>query len=359
MNNKKSMAIVYTSLHFFVDLTTIYLISSVILGPEIGIVHRGAVVIVYNLLAFAGQLPIGILSDIFNKNRMFVVFGCLMAGVAYPVAFISPWIACVLASIGNGAFHIGAGADILKWSMPKAGLSGLFVSSGALGVWLAYKLESDIVVFVLPAIVILSAVILLVTGGNVKHEEKEHSISFVKPEKTVLAAILCFMMTIVVRSLMGMVMNYSWKSIFAFSLLSVIAVVAGKALGGYIADRFGYIKTSVVSLGLSFLLFIFSFEVPVSGILAILFFNMTMPLTLTAIAELTGKKYGFAFGLTTFALAIGFIPVVFGAAAWFSVAFVLICSGISLLLMSAGYLLMRKNNKDRCGNDMDSRNIIE
>ncbi len=359
MKNKKSMAIVYTMLHFFIDLTTIYLISSVILGPEIGIVHRGAVVIVYNLLAFAGQLPIGILSDIFNKNRMFVVFGCLMAGVAYPVAFVSPWIACVLASISNGAFHIGAGSDILKWSMPKAGLAGLFVSSGALGVWLAYKLKSDIVVIVLPVIAILSAVILFVISKKVKNEENEHSISFIKPEKAVLLSIICFMMTIVVRSLMGMVMNYSWKSIFAFSLLSVIAVVAGKALGGYISDRFGYIKTAVVSLGLSFVLFVFSFESPLSGIPAILFFNMTMPLTLTAIAKLTGEKYGFAFGLTTFALAIGFVPVVFGASEWFSVAFVLICSGVSLLLMSAGCMFMKKNNKDRCGNGLDSRNTVE
>ncbi len=347
MSNKKTMATIYTLLHFLVDLTTIYLVSGVLLGPKIGVVQRGLVVIVYNLLAFAGQLPIGILSDVVNKNLLFVTWGCLLAGISYPVAFVSPWIACVLAAIGNGAFHIGAGSDILKSSMPKAGLSGLFVSSGALGVWLAYELKNEAVIIILPVVMLVCAVVLFILNRDTKKEDTVTPPMFVKLEKVAIAAIICFLMTIVIRSLMGMIMNYSWKSVFPLSLVSVLAVFAGKALGGYIGDKWGYIKTAVVSLSVSLVLFVFSFDYWIAGVIAILCFNMTMPLTLTAIADLTDKKYGFAFGMTTFALAMGFIPVVFGINSWFSIPFILACTGVSLLLIVSGYALVKKCKQDR------------
>lgn len=128
------------------------------------------------------------------------------------------------------------------------------------------------------------------------------------------------------------------------SLLSVLAVVSGKAIGGYLGDRFGYIKTAVISLGISLLGFAFSFDYWIWGIIAVLCFNMTMPLTLTAIAGVSNKKYGFAFGLTTFALAIGFVPVVFGAKDWFGIPLLLGGSFLSMLLLVCGFLLLKKQN---------------
>jgi len=45
------------------------------------------------------------------------------------------------------------------------------------------------------------------------------------------------------------------------------------------------------------------------GVLAILMFNVTMPITLIALANTFYHNKGFAFGLTTFALFIGATPV--------------------------------------------------
>ena len=52
---------------------------------------------------------------------------------------------------------------------------------------------------------------------------------------------------------------------------------------------------------------------PVWGTAAVLLFNMTMPLTLWAAARLLPQARGFAFGLLTFGLFLGFLPVAFGA----------------------------------------------
>lgn len=343
MYNKRTIAFVYTLLHFLVDFTTVFLISSVLLGPRVGIVNRGYVIILYNIIAFAGQLPIGIISDLINKNRLIVALGCILAAAAYPISFISPWTACVLAAIGNGAFHIGAGSDILRISMPKAGLSGLFVSSGALGVWLAYKAGSDIILYLCPFIMLIFAIYLVFSNKHEHQDEIYTKIKYDKLKPVILVAVTCFMLTIVIRSLLGMVMNFSWKSVTALSFVFTLAVAGGKAMGGFIGDRLGYIKTAVISLAISFISFIFAFDYWVMGIIAVLCFNMTMPLTLTAIASVCDKKYGFAFGLTTFALAIGFIPAVFGANEWFGIPLLIGGVAASLLLLVLGYVIVEKH----------------
>ena len=48
-----------------------------------------------------------------------------------------------------------------------------------------------------------------------------------------------------------------------------------------------------------------------AGILALLFFNMTMPLTLFLMWKEMREQPGLAFGVLTFALFLGFLPVYF------------------------------------------------
>lgn len=342
MVHKNETAIIYTILHFLVDFTTIFLVSNVLLGPTIGMVKRGCVIILYNIVAFAGQLPIGIISDALNRSRTVTAIGCILAAIAYPTSFISPWTACALAAMGNGAFHIGAGSDILKMSMPKAGLPGLFVSSGALGVWMAYKANGIMFLWLCPIIMIAFSIFLLNTRKTRELRSKENVTGYSKPTVCVIAAVGCFALTVVIRSLLGTVMDFSWKATPIMSFLFVLALASGKALGGYIGDKFGYIMTSAVSMILAFALSFFAFEYWQAGILAVLCFNMTMPLTLTAIAGVSGEQYGLAFGITTFALAMGFIPVVVGANEWFGLPLLLGGILISLCLLVTGYILLSK-----------------
>ena len=51
---------------------------------------------------------------------------------------------------------------------------------------------------------------------------------------------------------------------------------------------------------------------PNPGILAVFLFNMTMPVTLWAVAQITPGMKGFTFGLLTFGLFIGYLPSAFG-----------------------------------------------
>ncbi|MBR5284390.1 MAG: hypothetical protein IKU27_05030, partial [Clostridia bacterium] len=96
-----------------------------------------------------------------------------------------------------------------------------------------------------------------------------------------------------------------------WALILTIALVLGKTAGGFLMDKLGPQKASVGSLLAAAILYFFC-DVPVLGTLAVFLFNMTMPITLWAAAKVTPGAKGFAFGLLTFGLFLGYVPTWLG-----------------------------------------------
>ena len=118
---------------------------------------------------------------------------------------------------------------------------------------------------------------------------------------------LCLSAAVMFRSYAGTIMGFGWKKGTA-ELLFTAGIVLGKMLGGVIGDRIGWTGTAAGSLALSGGLFLLAEHRPLFGILAVFIFNMTMPLTLSALARILRGEPGTAFGLTTFALFLGTLP---------------------------------------------------
>lgn len=158
----------------------------------------------------------------------------------------------------------------------------------------------------------------------------------------------CLLITICIRGYLGLILNFKWKSNFVAGLIAVSAVVLGKILGGIIGDKFGWKRTSTLSLIFSAILFIFAFDNMICGIIAILLFNMTMPITLTALSNMFYKNKGMAFGMTTIALFIGAIPVFLGFRKFlFNKASLFIITIISAVILYFGlykYETLEKRN---------------
>jgi len=159
---------------------------------------------------------------------------------------------------------------------------------------------------------ILSFIALIYLYTKTKDKVSNVEVKYDKISISEVIAIICLMITVCVRSYVGLILDFSWKSNLVLAVIAICSVVFGKMLGGIIGDKIGFKKISVISLLLSGVLFIFAFESPVLGILAILFFNMTMPITLTALSNILNNNKGFAFGLLTFALFVGAMPAFFG-----------------------------------------------
>ena len=125
-------------------------------------------------------------------------------------------------------------------------------------------------------------------------------------------AAACFLAAVILRSYSGMIQNFPWKETLVGSgLILAGAVVLGKMAGGVLADKLGIQRIayrSMCAAAVGFLCLVY----PAAGILAVFFWNMSMPLTLWAVSKVFPGAKGFGFGLLTFGLFVGFCPAWLG-----------------------------------------------
>ena len=340
--NKKIVGL-YSVIHFIVDLSCVVLVTNLITQKMGKNANLFIAILIYNFFAFAMQLPIGIIADKLNKNAICSGFGCVLVAIAFEFADFGI-ISCVIAGIGNAMFHIGGGIDVLNISDKKATLSGIFVSTGAIGIFLGSKSTQIgfnkfyIMIFVL----LISAILLFGLYNQIKDKVNNKEVIIPELNINAIISIICLIITVCIRSYVGLILAFEWKRSFLLASFSILAVVLGKMLGGIIGDKIGYKNISIISLTISATGFIFAFNNPNLGILAMLFFNMTMPITLTALSNILDNNKGMAFGLLTLALFIGSIPKFFGiGSSIFTPIGLCVINIISLIVL---YIGIRKYN---------------
>lgn len=290
--------------HFGVDFACAFLLFRALRGE----VRWAELLLLYNFCAFAVQMPLGVLADRWRRDGRIAAAGALLVSAGYLVPGV-PALAVLLAGLGNAAFHVGGGLAVLAESGDRAGPLGLFVSPGALGLFLGTLLgKGGTVPLFLPPLLLLMLALLL---RHLPNTARTVSARSHKPEQVVLPLAL-LLSVVVLRSWVGMSLTFPWRGTGHWALVLTVSLALGKAAGGYLADRFGPMRTAAVSLTLSAALLLGS-GWPVCGVAAVFLFNMTMPLTLWACARLLQGSWGFAFGLLTFGLFLGFLPMAFGA----------------------------------------------
>ena len=308
---------VYTVLHFLVDFSCAFLLYHQVYPVITNPLDVLYCFLIYNFFAFAVQLPIGMVADYVKKNALFALIGCLLVGVSFVCQPLGLF-ACIVAGLGNAFFHIGAGVDVLTLSKGKAALPGVFVSSGALGIFLGAqsvvnKNFMSMLFVILLGIGCIATYMLFKSYHShlVNFKDKKYPFSWLT-----FFMICCLCLTVLLRSYTGFAFTFAWKNVFIAGLVFTLGVVLGKTLGGIISDKYGMKQTAILSLLLSAICFCFAFQDSILSIIAgtigVLFFNMTMPITLTALTNLMPDKKGFAFGLLTFMLFLGALPFLFG-----------------------------------------------
>lgn len=270
-------------------------------------------ILLYGVLAFGLQPLFGLLVDKLKAPKGFSILGILLVGLS-TIIFSSPQIAVIFAGLGNAIFHVGGGTVSLNITPKKASAPGIFVAPGAIG--LAFgtvmgKLGFFVWWHFLLAILAAGLVILLIKIPKIDYVKRKSRLSYFE------LVLLLFLLSILIRSFIGTILVFPWKANLILLIILTVGVFIGKALGGIIADKFGWIKTAVASLLISAPLLAFGSLNPALAIVGIFFFNMTMPITLVAISNLLPGRPGFAFGLTCLALIFGTILVYMGLGSLF------------------------------------------
>lgn len=280
--------------------------------------------LIYNFCAFALQMPLGLLADKLNRNALVAAAGCIFVASSAVIPAVTsvtplPLAAAAVMGIGNALFHVGGGIDTLNMSEKKCSPLGLFVSPGALGLCLGTMSAGKLPLYIACLILFIAAAVILLVSkhdfGTMTSENKDLSLPKFSP--ILVISMLCLFAVVCLRSFAGMSFSFEWKSALP-ALVTVSFVALGKALGGFTADAVGSKIASILSLSLCAVLFLFS-DIAACGLAALLLFNMTMPITLWETAKLFPNAKGFSFGLLTFALFVGFLPVCFGAPALSSI----------------------------------------
>ena len=293
-------------------------------------------ILLYDIVAFTLQLPIGIALDQLDKNSHAALLSYALVGAGVilslvPIALLE-WPAILLLAIGNALFHSAGGLSVLNISQKHAGPSGIFIATGAIGVFLgtqSAQMGRLQIAFSLLVLLFLCALITLVVQKVNKKYWNVHNVSFDISELSfnTLLAIALLNLVVALRSYVGMVTAFPWKSEMLLLVLSILGVFAGKALGGVVADRIGFRTTAIFSLIAAATLFVPSWEMPPMGLLAVFFFNFTMSITLASLANILPNAKGTAFGLASFSLAVGALPALAG----FRIEHPAMLSGISLV----------------------------
>ncbi|MDE7221446.1 MAG: hypothetical protein K2O45_17860, partial [Oscillospiraceae bacterium] len=241
----KKLLGLYSLAHFWVDLSCALLVFRTMSGAA----DFSLCLLLYNFCAFALQMPFGLLADRLDRNGAVSAAGCALTALAYLLPL--PVAAAVTAGIGNALFHLGGGIDVLNGSGEKAWALGVFVSPGALGLFLGTLWGRGTFPGLwlgAAGLLVLGGVLLAVRRGPSGNAEADVS----APGSC--GALVPLFLVVVLRSYMGMNQAFAWKAEWA--LVLTLALVLGKTAGGFVMDRLGAGRASGWSLGLAAALYL-------------------------------------------------------------------------------------------------------
>lgn len=268
--------------------------------------------VVYNAVAFGLQFSLGAVADRFGAYRGAIFLGLGLLAVAVIGFRDMPMVAGLLAGLGNAAFHVGAGAIVLRRSVSRTSAAGIFVGPGAVGLTLGGLCGRTMPGWHWPALGLLavSTLALWAMGDRaadrsvLNRGQQDRTPVPIRSFLALLAA-TALLLCVAIRAIIGLTVGIVHQGHTHFLIALALGACVGAVVGGLVADRIGWIKTAVAGLLLSAPLLAFCPANSLPLILGVVLFQMTMPVTLLAIYRVFPHEPGLAFGLPSLALLIG------------------------------------------------------
>ncbi len=293
--------------HAMVDFVTVSVAFAVSQLYGVPFVYGLSVIVLYDVIAFAGQVLIGVVADRTRTYKTLALAGIVLTAASVPLLAISPVAAAICTAVGNGCFHVGAGALSLRVIPGRAAMPGVFVAPGAIGLGVATLLSKNQVFLPWPMVLMMglafAAVILWRTPDRAARPSPDRGEAIPKPA---LITVL-LLVSVAIRALVGFGGSYACTKTLGVKIALLIVAFLGKGLGGILCDRLGWVRGCMAALLLSLPLIAFLGHLPVPLIAGFLLFQMTMPVTLVAVERIMPGRPGLAFGLCCLALVAGSI----------------------------------------------------
>ena len=191
--------------------------------------------LLYNFSAFALQMPMGILIDMWSdKSKKAIRPGMVFMLSGIVATIIGSFVSNIILGIGNALFHVGGGVLVIHedddHSLDGRAL-GCFVAPGAIGLILGilyHNTDLYLLIQILVSIV-LCIVSFIIFKSSEERQLKIRYRKFSFERKELLYMIILCFTVVIIRSLTGMAISFPWKKGNLITIISVIAVASGNS----------------------------------------------------------------------------------------------------------------------------------
>jgi MFS transporter, FSR family, fosmidomycin resistance protein len=341
MYNKHTQPLLWGLLHGLNDFAAGYMLANYTFRHEYS--QSFLLIIVYSIIAFGGQLPVGFWLDAKKKITPFARVSFALLALAVPAYFAGAGVGIIVSAFASAFVHVTGGAVCLQVHAQKTGPLALFTAPGVLGLTLGGAIGAAGTWVLLVALVLIVVIAALVFAAGLpayqSPEKKESELDVHDWLMLGILLVMCF------RSFLFDVVNHVAHDYKNGILIIGISAFAGKIIGGFLADKIGWKKYVYISLPLALLLFQFGKDNIVALGFGIACLQSSVPITLLLMARSLPLYPATATGLslgTSVALAglplylVSSKSVIIG---WFGNGWVSISFFILLLL--CGWFIVR------------------
>ena len=273
-------------------------------------------VLLYNILAFWLQLFLWIFADKSEYSQSISYIGCVLVWIWVCIFSIYPILSMIFLWVWNACFHIWWWILTLALNPWKAREPWIFVAPWAIWLivwtilwkaWNFYCREWLVLLWIWLITMIRSSKNFL-PYKNIKEYTKKKTMNKISWKLPILLIISLFTISIIIRSFVWFLINYSRKVWIPIILWFTFVITLWKAFGGIIADKWWWLKIGVGSLLLSLPFLLLWETYPVCWFLGIFLFNITMSIALVGMVKVLPNRPWFSFWLLCMWLLIWALP---------------------------------------------------
>ncbi len=275
-----------------------------VLAARLSVGAAATAFVLYNVIAFGGQVLCADLVDAREQKHRAAASGLLLLAVAVLMARYTTWVPLVIAGCGSALFHVAGGAITLAATPGRTTASSVFTAPGtvglAIGAWLGTTTA--------PAGPILATAVLGVAAwvaraGPVGMNDGPRNPGPVAQAADVPAPVpahepllVLLLIGISLRSMVWTALQYG-SGLDGPGLVSVgLCAGLGKAIGGFIPDRVGRMRWTLLSSTASALLFAAG-PTPLTVLPGVVLLQSTVPVALAAAGQLLPARPALASSL--------------------------------------------------------------
>ena len=307
---KNITGLLYFYIHFVVEIVCFFYLSRVA-GDSIIV---WLVPFIYDGVAFVPQSIIGYISDKYPKINMSYI-GVALLFISYLIFGLTKWsifISLIILCLGNAFLHVAGAENTLKTSGGRLSPSAIFVAGGSFGVITGKVLAMSTINplwLLIPILTIIPFSIL--ADMYVENDSNTEKFNFVRKGLNPYVVILIAFLVVIARGYVGYGIPTSWNKTVIQNIIFFCTMGLGKALGGILSDKIGIRKVAIGSTLLAIPFLCCGNNLMLISIIGVMFFSMTMSITLGILVSVLKKNPGLAFGITTIGLFLGTAPIFF------------------------------------------------